>query len=176
MLSWVTQEGCWFPAQGEGEETTASQGSWGWSRPVSWLGRPHPSPCTALPPADPGVWVIGSCLPSGPPSPRAGPAGRAGCSTCWSSGPLVVFRLLPLSSLVDSLCPGPCSCLRKTGCPPKPVPAPQAAVAEPLVGPQDPEAERWPQAPGPLSSGGHVSLSFSVPVHGDNCPSVTCHH
>ena len=94
------------------------------------------------------------------------PSGRP-CWKGWVLSPLVLRApgcvpappppTAPSSSLFDSLCPGPRSHLRKTGCPPKPVPAPQAAAAEPLVGPQDPEAARWPQAPGPLTSAGHVS-------------------
>lgn len=91
-----------------------------------------------------------------PPARTPQPSGWP-CWEGWSSGRLVVFRPLPpSSSLVDSLCPGPRSHLRKTGCPPKPASAPRAAVAEPLVGPQDPEAAQWPH-PWALTSDGHVS-------------------
>lgn len=168
MLSWAIQEGRCLPAP------VVS----GWKGgDHSQPGPPHPSPRTTLPAPDPGGWVVGSCLPTGSPSPRDGPAGRAGRSAHRSSGSLVVFRLLPpYSSCVDEggqsagllTLPGPPLPPQETRLPPtNPVPAPQAAVAEPLVGPQDPEATRQPLAPGPRSSDRHLSLSFSVPVHGD---------
>lgn len=179
----------WFPTQGGlrvevgGPQPARALGagaglSPGWALPTpacappSWLQTLGAGSSGAASRPDPPA--LRTALPGGLGAQPTGPQGPWLCSSFSPHPLLALTRVGRVQAPAHSAwAPAPTS--GSQAVPPNPIPAPQAAVAEPLVGPQDPEATRWAPAPGPRSSDHHLSLSFSVPVHGDRCP-VTRYH
>lgn len=108
--------------------------------PPSWLQTLGAGSSGAASRPDPPA--LRTALPGGLGAQPTGPQGPWLCSSFSPHPLLTLTRVGRVQAPAHSAwAPAPTS--GSQAVPPNPIPAPQAAVAEPLVGPQDPEATRW---------------------------------